>query len=346
MKCLISGRLLPAVTVFISVGLCCCTSKTKQQQHNTVVDVRIATVTESDAMHTLNYVGTIEDESSVALSFPVIGNIEKVYVSEGQHVNKGQLLARLDPSSAQNLLDAAGSTLKQAQDAYDRLKSIHDNGSLPEIQMVEMETKLRQVQSTYNISKKNLDDCSLYAPINGVIGKKMAESGEYALVGKAVLTIMDISSVRVRISVPESEISAIPADCKSTITVTALAGKAFYGKGVEKNVMANPVSHSYPAYIKISNPKRELLPGMVCQVKINTDNESQAVVIPIGLVRNTAGGQKFVWGVENGRAKRMVIKTGVAKGNGVEVESGLSAGDSIVAEGYQKVSEGEKLNQK
>jgi len=346
MKYMVSVNSLPVVIVFLSAALCCCTSKTTQQQEKSAVNVKIKTVAESDAMNTLNYVGVIEEKSSVALSFSSIGTIERIFVSEGQHVTKDQLLARLDPTSAQNMFDAAGSTLKQAQDAYDRLKSIYDNSSLPEIQMVDMETKLKQAQSAYNIAKKNLEDCSLYAPVSGIIGKKMAEAGENTVIGMSVITIMDISSVKVRFSVPESEISTIPADSKSTISVTALGDKKYYGKGVGKNVLANAVSHTYPAHINLSNPRMELLPGMICTVKIKAKNKSQGIVIPIGIVQTTADGRKFVWGDEGGIAKRLFVTTGIAKGNGVEIESGLSAGDRIITEGYQKISEGDKINGK
>jgi len=174
----------------------------------------------------------------------------------------------------------------------------------------------------------------------------MTEAGENAVIGKSVLTVMDISSVRVKISVPESEISAIPGDCKSAITVTALGGREFRGNGIEKSVSANPVSHTYPAHISLANPKRELLPGMVCKVVINPGNAPLEIVIPINIVQSTADGRKYVWSDNAGKAERKYISTGAVKGNGVVVTSGLSAGDRIITEGYQKVSEGSKINVK
>jgi RND family efflux transporter MFP subunit len=338
--------LFPAVIFLLPVLLCCCSSKPIQKQELSIHKVKTESVTESNLMNTLDYVGVVEDKSTVAQSFSGIGTIEKVYVSEGQHVSKGQLLARLNPTSAQNLFDAAGSSLKQAQDGYTRLKSIHDNGSLPEIQMVDIETKLQQARSTYNIAKKNLEDCSLYAPVDGIIGKRMAEAGENAIPGKTVLTIMDISSVKIRFSVPEREISLIPSDCNSMITVTALGDKIFYGKSVEKSVNANAVSHTYPVHITLANLQKDLLPGMVCKVVVDVNKKSLSIVIPIGIIQIKADGQKFVWTARDGVAKRILVTTGEAKGNGVEIVSGLSAGDRIITEGYQKISEGDKISEK
>jgi RND family efflux transporter MFP subunit len=342
-KCLKSVSLLPVAIVFFSLALCCCTSDAFQPKNGSAIKVTIETVKGSDAMNTMNYVGVVEEKSSVALSFSSMGTIEQIYVSEGTLVTKGQLLARLDPTAAKNLFDATVSTLKQAQDGYKRLKSIYDAGSLPEVQMVEMETKLQQAQSTYNIVKKGLEDCSLYAPISGIIGKKTAETGENTIVGKPALTILDISSVKVKFSVPENEISVITPACKSVITVAALGDKEFSGGSLEKNVVANSVSHTYPAFITLPNPRKELLPGMVCRVGIRINGDSRGIVVPIGIVMAMADGRNFVWGEKEGMAKRIFVTTGEAKGNGVEIQSGLLPGDRIITEGYQKISEGDKI---
>jgi len=331
------------ITIAVFYG---CTDTKQPLKNDQSVNVKIETIKESGAVNKLDYVGIIEEKSSTALGFSTLGTIEKIYVSEGEYIHSGQLLARLDKSSAQSMLEAAEASLKQAQDAYDRLKSIHDKGSLPEIQMVDIETKLQQAQSSYNIAKKNLDNCSLYAPASGVVGKRMAEAGEYSIIGKAILTILDISSVKVRFSVPENEISVIPSDCISKIIVSALGNKEFNGKKLVKSVLANEISHTYPVHVILSNPQKELLPGMVCKVELTPDIKSQGIVVPIGIIQTTTDGQKFVWCDRNGAAKRTFVTTGSAKGNGVEITGGLAVGDKIVTQGYQKISEDDKISLK
>ncbi len=291
----------------------------------------------------MSYVGVVQENSSVALSFSSLGTIDRILVSEGDHVKKGQVVSRLNTTSAKNIYDAAESALKQAQDGYDRLKSIHDNGSLPEIQMVDIDTKLHQAQSTFNLAKKGLEDCILYSPVTGVVGKKMAEAGEYAIIGKPIMTIMEIGSVRISFSVPENEISGITSGCRSEITVSALGDKIFTGTKVEKNVIANIISHTYPVFVTLPNPQGDLLPGMVCKVSIASRNSTKSIVIPIEVVMSSPDGQKFVWCNDSGNARKKVIVTGKAKGNGIEIKSGLSSGDQIITEGYQKISDGDKI---
>ncbi len=335
-----------AVFVITMTTLWACQSGSQPAENNSAVRVKVEKIDKSDESGMLEYVGIIGEKSSAALGFPTLGTLEKIYVEEGDFVSKGQLLAKLDLTSAQGMADGAEATLKQAQDAYTRLKSIHDKGSLPEIQMVEIETKLQQAQSSYNIAKKNLQNCYLYAPSAGVIGKITSQDGENAIIGKSVLTLLDISSVKIKISVPENEISLIPAECRSRITISALGGRNFESQGIEKSVSANVVSHTYPANIPLPNPKRELLPGMVCKVEISTGGSPGELRVPINVVQTMADGRKFVWADNKGTAARIFITTGSAKGNDVIVTSGLATGDRIITEGYQKVSEGEKIEVK
>jgi membrane fusion protein, multidrug efflux system len=334
---------LSAITFAAFTG---CTSRYQPKENDSPTRVKIATVTESDAMSKLDYVGIIEEQSSTALSFSSMGTIEKIFVSEGDYVSEGKLLAKLDPTSAQSMLDAASATLKQAQDGYNRLKSVHDKGSLTEVQMVDIETKLQQAQSSYNLAKKNLDNCSLYSPVSGVVGKKMAEPGEYSVVGKAILTILDISSVRVKFSVPENEISLLKSNCRSVTTIAALGNKKCEGGRIERSVTASAVSHTYPVHINLLNPQKDLLPGMVCKVELTPGDKVHSIVVPIGLIQTTADGQKFIWCEKEGKAIRTFVTTGTARGNGVEITSGLSVDDRLVTEGYQKISEDEKITGK
>ena len=98
-----------------------------------------------------------------------------------------------------------------------------------------------------------------------------------------------------------------------------------------------------PAFTALANPGKELLPGMVCKVEISAGIKSGAIVVPLGLIRVAADGRKFVWVVEGDTAGKVYVTTGEARGNGVEILNGLHPGIQIITEGYQKVSEGEKI---
>ena len=176
-------------TTFCAI-LLLATGCTSPKKTHTADPLRVGSivVTPSSDIDAALYVGTIEEETSAALSFPVAGTVARTYADEGQRVQQGQLLAELDPTSARQTFDAAQAALDQAKDACARLKQLYDAESLPQIKWVEAQTRLRQAESAYGIARKNLDDCKLYAPFTGVIGKRQAAGGETVMPGVPAMT--------------------------------------------------------------------------------------------------------------------------------------------------------------
>ena len=223
------------------------TGCTSPKKTHTADPLRVGTVVvvPSSDIDAAVYVGTVEEETSAALSFPVAGTVARTYADEGQRVQQGQLLAELDPTSARQTFDAAQAALDQAKDACARLKQLYDAESLPEIKWVEAQTRLRQAESAYGIARKNLDDCKLYAPFTGVIGKRQASAGETVLPGIPAMTLLRIGTVKVRFPVPEQEIARLGTDSRLRITVAALGDRAFPAVKIEKGAVANPAAHTY-----------------------------------------------------------------------------------------------------
>ncbi len=307
--------------------------------------VKTQVVSPSMVDNAQTYVGMVEESEAIAVSFTGMGVVKRVLVREGQTVGKGQLLAEMDDTQARNLLSGAQAQMTQANDALARYKMLHDNGSLPEVQWVEIQSKVAQAQSQLEVAKKNLADCRLIAPVGGVIGKKLIGAGETALPSQAVVSILDISSVKVKVAVPEAEIGGINAHTPTNIFVEAING-SYQGGLIEKGVQADALTHTYDIRINVSNGHRKLLPGMVANVRFAAEG-SQAVgskMIPVTTVQKKTDGSKFVWTVaKDSTAHRTTVTTGQTQGNYICIINGLNIGDRVVTEGYQKLSEGTKV---
>ena len=263
-------------------------------------------------------------------------------VNEGQEVRKGQLLAEIDPSTMRKALKSAEAVLSQARDAYDRMKFLHDTNSLPEIQWVEAQSKLAQAQAAYDIANKNLNDCRLYSPVNGTIGQKMVQSGETVMPGQPIVTIVDINTVKVNVSVPEKEIGDIHSDTPSTITIDALGKRKILGGRITKNVQSDLMTHTYSVSIEVGNPSHEILPGMLCEVIFQT-NCPDVLTVPVTAIMKGAGETLYVWIKKDGVAKRFDVHTGRTHGSRIEIISGINENDSLIVRGMQKLSEGSKV---
>jgi RND family efflux transporter, MFP subunit len=258
-------------------------------------------------------------------------------------VQKGKLLATLDKATLQNSYNASLASLKEAQDAYNRMKSLYDNGSLPEMKWVEVQSKLQQAVSMEQISRKSLKDAGLHAPFSGVISSKSIEPGMNVMPGIEVMQLADISTVNIKIAVPEKEISRVNKGQQAEVRVGALGDKLFTGVVSEKGIVANPLAHTYEVKIKLNNTSHELMPGMVCKVGVHSRETEAGIVLPNHTVQLQPDGKKFVWVVKDNAASQRIVNTGDLTSEGVIITVGLQPGDEVIVAGNQKVSEGTKI---
>ena len=334
--------------LFLAIGCwLLAVSCSNKKGQNVKAPTRVKTQMVSPGMvdNAQTYVGIVEEREATAVSFTGMGVVKRMLVNEGQTVAKGQLIAEMDDTQARNLLSGAEAQMTQANDALERYKMLHDNGSLPEVQWVEIQSKVAQAKSQLEVAKKNLADCRLIAPVSGIIGKKLIGTGETALPSQAVVSILDISTVKVKVAVPEAEIGGINATTPTSISVEAING-SYQGGRIEKGVQADALTHTYDIRINVANGNRKLLPGMVASVRFISEG-SQAIgskMIPVTAVQKKADGTLFVWTVgKDSTVHRTTVTIGQTQGNYINVIDGLNVGDRIAIEGYQKLSENSKV---
>ena len=224
---------------------------------------------------------------------------------------------------------------------------LHDEGALPEVQWVEIQSKVAQAKSQLAVARKNVADCRLVAPVGGVVGKKLVGAGETAMPSQAVVNILDISTVKVKVAIPEAEISGISTNTASVIKVDAI-NSSFMGGRIEKGIQADALTHTYDIRINVANGNRRLRPGMVASVTFGSNSgstlTSHPLSVPVTAVQRKADGSLFLWTVANdSTAHRTTITTGETIGNRMVVATGINEGTRVVTEGYQKLSEGTKV---
>lgn len=294
------------------------------------------------------YSGTAEAGNSTMVSFSVAGTINSMNVTEGQHVSKGQLLATVKGSSLKNTDEIAQAALREAQDAYSRMKKLHDANALPDMQWVAVQEKLKQAEAAAAIARTGMEDASIHAPLSGVVAHKLADVGQTVAPGLPVVEIMDVSTIKVKISVPEADLAKLKTG--STATITA-GGRTYTGTLVEKGIAANSLSRNYDVKFSIANPDGELLPGMICSVAVEGVTPSAeagtsipaAIILPPQAVVLDFDNTSYVWVKKSGVARRVKVNVGGLDSRGIIIDGGLAASDSVIVEGQQKLSSGLKV---
>lgn len=310
------------------------------------VRVKEMTVSAQPLSGGFQYSGTVEAENGTLLSFPVGGTIERLAVKVGDCVRKGDLIASVNPTVVENNYNIAHSARVRAEDAFSRMKQLHEAGSLPDVKWVEAQSALEQAVSLEEIARKNLRDCNLYAPFSGVVSAKKAEVGQNVIPGMPVVELVTVDVLHVEISVPEHEIAGLNIGDKADITVPALQSHHYSGTVLEKGIVADPLSRSYAVKIRVAGSDGMLLPGMVASVCVGSDPGEPEIVIPARLIQTGDDNTVFVWVDRGGRAERCPVECGGYFADGVRIVSGLKEGDKVICEGQQKVGRGTLLTTK
>lgn len=310
------------------------------------VPVTVVTAEDGSAGGSRSYVGSVEGAAAVPVSFGNGGVVTMIAAREGQRVKAGDLIGSVDSRNAAEACNAAKATLEQARDAYGRARMVHEKGSLPDIKWVEVETRLNQAQSTYNIARQSLEDCRLYAPVGGTVCRVRAEVGSRMAPGVPVMEIVDLSRLYVRMSVPEVDMALIRQGTPVTVDINALAEQGGRGlKGTVESIDVSPdeVSHCYSCRVELRRTPAGALPGMVCGCRIWGGDRSSGIELPGRAVQLANDGSRYVWVAADSTARRRAVVIGDLTATGVLVTDGIAAGEKVIVDGVLKLSEGTRV---
>lgn len=311
------------------------------------VKVTVQLVSESSSVNLRSYVGTVESAKAATLSATHLGTLQSLPVRQGQKVSAGQIVAQIHSVSVTSSFNAAQATLNQARDAFNRASQVYDSGSISEMKMVEVRTRLDQARASLDAARNALEECKITAPFAATVADVFVQQGEKLSIGQPIMSIMDMSGLEVSISVPENEIGTVLKGARARITFPSLeevGGVPVVRSAVLKNrdIMSSSLSHSYKCTFALDGPVPSLMAGMVCKVFLEKDNVS-GIVIPADVVKVDSEG-KYVWIVEDDTAVKRRITTGPYNGSGVMVKDGLQIGEMLIVEGAGKVSGGMKVS--
>lgn len=316
--------------------------KGTRTETKTPVNVGVMIASETDSQTTESYVGQIQASKSVVLSALHMGNLSVLNVSQGSVVTKGDVLAEINSKNVKTTYEISHATLKQAEDGYKRVRQVYESGTVPDVKMVEIETQLAKAKAAAESSAQSLEECKIKAPFSGIVSDVMTDIGIDVSLGTPIIKLVDISTVGISITVPEGEIGSMKIGQEALVEVPALNIEGLKAEVVTKGVVASALSHSYECILKLTEPVKGLMPGMVSKVRIINNSPDNGIHIPASAVETDVKG-RFVWTVKEGTVHKTFVEVAGYMGNGVKIASGIDAGDMIIVQGSAKVSTGMKV---
>ena len=334
-------KLIFACLALIAVS--CADKGNKKVVEKEPINVGVMTVAPMSAQYYNVYVGEINASGSAIISTNHSGVLETINVKQGTRVKKGDVLAEVVSKNVQASYEISLATLRQAEDGYERVKKVHESGTVPDVKLVEIETQLAKARAAAKSSELSLEECKVKAPFDGTISEVLIEQGVHVNPASPILKLVDLSTIEVTIPVPEGEIGKIKIGQKALIDVPALNITDIEARVELKGVTAASPSHTYRCTLVPVKKQTNLYPGMVCKVRLSEVSDSLRIRIPASSVEMDSKG-RFVWVVENGIVGRNYVTVDDYQEQGVIISSGLEPGDKVIVKGAAKVSTGMKVN--
>ena len=333
-----------------ALALAACARASARTADDDATDVSIPVVTQvvNTSQHAWSTTasGVVEARTSVDVAFQVPGKVVMVGPDEGQPVRAGQVIATLDPTDYRLTVEQASAQADRSARDRDRNRPLLAAGSIAAADMDHLETGARQSAAAAELARKKLGDTRLESPMAGIIARRTIEVGATAAPGQPVFTIVDLDPVRVRVGVPEADVGRVRVGEPATVRVPSLGG-SFAGRVSLIGVAADPATRSFAVEVSVPNPSLRLRAGMVAEATITTPQTVNAIVIPTAAVLHDGGvgGTTNVYVVDRDglRVHARRVTTGDARGDSLEILSGLVAGETVVVAGQQRLRDGARV---
>jgi membrane fusion protein (multidrug efflux system) len=287
--------------------------------------------------------GNVEPWEDIMVSSEARGRIEWQEVKEGDSVQAGQELIKIDTSVVRAQLDQARAQEKLAGQELERIETLSAKG-------LTTAQALDKVRAEHDIATANahlvqiqLTKSVVTAPIAGVIDKLVKDRDEYADMGAALVRIVQIQKVKVRAGIPERDIPCFAKGDSVKVVLDALQGREFSGVIHQIGTTADPATLTFAAEIAVDNPDVAIKPGMIARVKLVRKSFPDSLVAPMFAILSLENA-RFVFVEDQGVARGRPIEVGVLQGNSVQVTKGLDAGDRLIVSGQRDLKDGDSVN--
>ena len=277
------------------------------------------------------------------------GTLEQVFVSEGQKVKKGQLLAEINDSGLKEQVDQLIIQANFAKENFERTERLWNNSIGSEIQFLKSKTDFESSQKMVEQMKDRLAKTKIYAPFEGEIDEIISNQGSNLIPGiSQILRLVNLDKIYAEASVSEKYIAYIDKGTDVIVQVPLL-GKEIVSKIIQTGNFINPSNRTFRVEVPIENIDNKIKQNLDAKIKINIYSKQDAVVIPLRIVREDASGENFVYVMTEDAKDEVYIttKTFISLGNKnsteVEVTDGLKIGDVLVLEGANIVEDSQRV---
>ena len=290
----------------------------------------------------IEVLGVAKGRQSVTLTAAATQLVQRIHFTDGQSVKRGALLVELQDSEQDAGLAQSEARLVQAQKAFERYKALNDKGYASRAILEQNQAALTSAQADVNAAKARQNDRNIRAPFAGVVGLSDVAPGALVNPGAPIVTLDDLSSVRVDFQIPERFLAQVHDGLPITAKVDAFPGEVIHGRISKIDTRVDERTRAITARAEFPNSDRRLKPGMMVRVGI-AQGRRDTLAAPETSV-SVQGNSAFVFVIKQQGQRTMAeqrpVLTGIRQDGMVEITDGVTAGERVVADGLNKIQPG------
>lgn len=316
------------------------TPAAKQAPSATAARVETARLHPSTARLSTTIPGEVDSSRDAVLASAQGGPVERLLVTEGDRVKKGQLLVQIDTALYSIRKRQAQTRRATAQRAVDRASGL--GKVLPEAEKDRRQSAVDAATIDVELASLQLRRSRIVAPFSGIVSEVHTEVGEVVAATAPLLRLVNLDPVEVVLSIPDRDIVAVEKGSRVNVTIAALPD-AFTGEVAYVSPTGNRDTRAFEARVAVPNPNSVLRPGMIAAVDVERTLVEGAVVIPQDwLVTRRKGVGVFIH--EDGKARFVPVTPGQIMRDQVVISSGLQSGVELVIKGHRTLADGDALS--
>lgn len=286
-------------------------------------------------------VGTTRANDSVEITARVSNVVTGIGFEEGEFVEKGEVLARLESSEARANLAEAEANLAEIRTQYERTLELIDSHAVSRSVLDQQAAQMKSAEARVNAARAALADHTIRAPFAGRVGLRRVSVGTLVTPGVVITTLDQISQMELDFSVPESYLSTIEPGQSVQARSVAFPDEVFVGKVDSIDTRIDPVTRTVNVRARLANEEGRLRPGMFMTVVLEK-NQREALVVP-ELAIVPEGEHQYVFVVQDDTVVQRKVAIGARIPGFVEITAGLEPGEEIVVEGTQSLRHGSTI---
>ena len=356
---MVKSTMVAATFLILLIGFMSCSNNATPESAVNAVRVSVRMVGASDAPQQYSFSGNIEGKHKVTLSTKIMGQITSMPYDAGTKVSAGQILVKINSDDlrakrAQIKASAleAQAAFKNAEVNYERMKNLYAKKSASQRELDDVETMYQMASAKRNAVKEmenEINDAISYgelrSPFSGFIVAKMAQQGDIASPGMPLLTIEDLSALKIIARVPESEIHLFKLKDKVRVRIESLETD-LTGVVEQVNPSGNPMSRQFDVKVALTGMDKAqsvyVKSGMYAQV-ILEKGTSKTITVPQSAIVKRGQLEGIFIMSDRGTAALRWIRTGNTFGKEVQVLSGLRAGEKVILSNIMQLKDGQKV---